>query len=174
MHPKEKKHWSQKQRNNFYSAREPEKHRAQNRMFFNAEISCDQQHANHDRINVPVKTAHHESNWTEREQNQRPHRRRSGFCPNAQEDQHREKIRDDRWQSEQKRKRSRDIMRRRRRQIGRQMIDQREQLARDRRMIEMWIQSVHVINPHRVNDLAETGVDRHIARAERRRRAVQL
>ena len=51
---------------------------------------------------------------------------------------------------------------------SRDMINQPEKLSRDRRMVKMPVQPVHVIQSHRVDDLPEAAMDRHIARAERR------
>jgi hypothetical protein len=54
------------------------------------------------------------------------------------------------------------------------MINQPEKLSRDRRMVKMPVQPVHVIESHRVDDLPEPANDRDIARSERRRGTIDF
>src|SRR5207247_10241647 len=57
---------------------------------------------------------------------------------------------------------------------GRDMIKHPEKLSRNRRMIKMPVQPVHVIESHRVDDLPEPAMDRHITRSERRRGTIDF
>ena len=57
---------------------------------------------------------------------------------------------------------------------SRDMINQPEKLSRHWRMIKMPVQPVHVIESHRVHDLPEPAMDRHIARSERRRGTIDF
>ena len=57
---------------------------------------------------------------------------------------------------------------------SRDMINQPEKLSRDRRMIKIPVQPVHVIESHRVDDLPKPAMDRHIARSERRRGTIDF
>src|SRR5437763_10055725 len=57
---------------------------------------------------------------------------------------------------------------------GRDMINQPEKLSRNRRMIKCRSSPVHVIQSHRVDDLPEPAMDRHVARSERCRGTIDF